>query len=71
MSIFGRLKKLYLHNCCNCEYLDILPDETPAWRYDCFCPDFDWAMGDDRIGDPEYYWEPEKENDCRHFKYKR
>ena len=71
MSILERLKKLYLHNCCNCIHLDILPDEPLSTRYDCFCPDFDWAMDDDnRIGDPEYYWNPEKENDCKHFQNK-
>lgn len=74
MSILERLKKLYLHNCCNCIHLDILPDEPEAWRYDCFCPDFDWGDGYDdkpyRRGDPQYYWDPEKENDCKHFQNK-
>lgn len=64
MSILERLKKLYLHNCCNCIHLDIQPDEPEAWRYDCFCPNF-------KEDDPQYYWEPRPENDCKHFQNKK
>ena len=65
MSIIERLKKLYKHNCCNCEHLDVLPDEPESTRYDCFCPNFNWRS------DPQYFWEPYKENDCKHFTYKK
>ena len=52
------------HNCCNCKYLDVLPDEPLSFRFDCFCPDFDWG------NDFEHYWDAWKVNDCRHFTHK-
>ena len=68
MSVLERLKKLYMHNCLNCKHIDILPDEPESTRYDCFCPDFIWS-GENR--DPEFYWDPRRVNDCRHFEYKK
>ena len=66
MSILERLKKLYLHNCCNCEHLDILPDEPMITRYDCFHPVQEkWAEA------PQFFIEPWRENDCEHFQNKK
>ena len=71
MSILENLQKIYEHNCLNCKHLDILPDEPLSTRYDCFHPNFDFGLDKpDGEGDPEYYWQPEKENNCHLFEYK-
>lgn len=57
MSVLQRLKNLYKHSCRNCVFFEAYGIINEG---EVDCNEID-------EGDPEYFWDYDKVNDCKHF----